>query len=57
MHDAQHRSRQGRVKTDRRDAEMLARAHRAGELVAIWAPDAEREAMRDLARARRCGGA
>ncbi len=41
-----------RVKTDRRDAEMLARAHRAGELVAVWVPDAEHEAMRDLVRAR-----
>ncbi len=41
-----------RVKTDRRDSGMLARAHRAGELSAIWVPDAEHEAMRDLVRAR-----
>lgn len=41
-----------RVKTDRRDSGMLARAHRAGELTAIWVPDAEHEAMRDLVRAR-----
>lgn len=41
-----------RVKTDRRDAAMLARLHRAGELTAVWVPDAGHEAMRDLARAR-----
>jgi transposase len=41
-----------RVKTNRRDAEKLAKAHRAGELVAVWVPDQEHEAMRDLARAR-----
>ena len=41
-----------RVKTNRRDAEMLARSHRAGELTAVWVPDAEHEAMRDLVRAR-----
>ncbi len=29
-----------RVKTDRRDAAMLARLHRAGELTAVWVPDA-----------------
>ena len=29
-----------RVKTDRRDALMLAKLHRAGELTAIWIPDA-----------------
>ena len=29
-----------RVKTDRRDALMLAKLHRAGELTAIWVPDA-----------------
>ena len=28
-----------RVKTDRRDAEMLARLWRAGELTPIWTPD------------------
>jgi transposase len=42
-----------RVKTDRRDAEMLARLWRAGELTAIWTPDEEQEAMRDLIRARK----
>ena len=42
-----------RVKTDRRDAEMLARLWRAGELTAIWTPDEEQEAMRDLLRARK----
>ena len=41
-----------RVKTDRRDAAGLARLHRAGELTAVWVPDAEHEAMRDLVRAR-----
>ena len=41
-----------RVKTDRRDATMLAKLHRAGELTAIWIPDAAHEAMRDLVRAR-----
>ena len=41
-----------RVKTDRRDAEKLARLHRAGELTPVWVPDAEHEALRDLVRAR-----
>ncbi len=41
-----------RVKTNRRDAEMLALAHRAGTLTAVWVPDADHEAMRDLVRAR-----
>jgi transposase len=41
-----------RVKTDRRDAISLAQLHRAGELSAIWVPDAAHEAMRDLVRAR-----
>ena len=41
-----------RVKTNRRDASMLARLHRAGELTAIWVPDADHEAMRDLVRLR-----
>ena len=41
-----------RVKTDRRDATMLARLHRAGELTPVWAPDADHEAMRDLIRLR-----
>jgi len=41
-----------RVKTDRRDALMLAKLHRAGELTPIWIPDAGHEAIRDLVRAR-----
>lgn len=41
-----------RVKTDRRDAVKLARSHRAGELTAVWVPDAAHEALRDLVRAR-----
>src|ERR1051325_1271702 len=40
------------VKTDRRDAASLARLHRAGELTAVWVPDAAHEAIRDLVRAR-----
>jgi transposase len=41
-----------RVKTDRRDAQQLARLYRAGELTAIYVPDEEDEAVRDLVRAR-----
>lgn len=41
-----------RVKTNRRDAEKLARNYRAGDLTAAWVPDAEHEALRDLVRAR-----
>ena len=41
-----------RVKTDRRDAVMLARLARAGELSAVRVPDAVDEALRDLVRAR-----
>ncbi len=41
-----------RVKTDRRDAEKLARSYRAGDLTTVWVPDAEHEALRDLVRAR-----
>ncbi|WP_419906047.1 IS110 family transposase [Hoeflea sp.] len=41
-----------RVKTNRRDALSLARLLRAGELTAVWVPDAGHEAMRDLVRAR-----
>jgi transposase len=44
-----------RVKTDRRDSQMLARLDRAGELRAIHIPDATDEAMRDLVRAREDG--
>ena len=39
-----------RIKTDRRDAEMLARLWRAGELTPVWTQDEEQEAMRDLIR-------
>jgi transposase len=42
-----------RVKTDRRDAMTLARLPRAGELAAVWVPDEEHEAIRDVVRARR----
>lgn len=41
-----------RVKTDRRDAEKLARCLRAGDLTPVWVPDAAHEALRDLVRAR-----
>ncbi len=41
-----------RVKTDRRDATKLARCYRAGDLTAVWVPDAAHEALRDLVRAR-----
>lgn len=41
-----------RVKTDRRDAVKLARSYRAGDLSAVWVPDADHEALRDLVRAR-----
>jgi transposase len=41
-----------RVKTDRRDAEKLARCHRAGDLTPVWVPDEAHEALRDLIRAR-----
>src|ERR1043165_2763023 len=41
-----------RLKTDRRDAEKLARCHRAGELTAVCVPSAAQEALRDLVRAR-----
>jgi len=41
-----------RLKTDRRDAEALARLHRAGELTPVWVPDNEQESIRDLTRAR-----
>ncbi len=41
-----------RIKTDRRDALRLAKSFRAGELTAVWVPDAAHEALRDLVRAR-----
>jgi len=44
--------RAARIKTDRRDALLLARKLRAGELTGVWLPDVEQEAMRDLTRCR-----
>jgi transposase len=41
-----------RVKTDRRDAMMLARLSRSGDLTAVRVPGTADEAMRDLARGR-----
>jgi transposase len=41
-----------RIKSDGRDAEQLARCHRAGDLTRVWVPDPETEGMRDLTRAR-----
>src|SRR5712675_2187722 len=41
-----------RVKTNRRDALDLAKLLRAGQLTAVWVPDARHEAMRDLTRGR-----
>jgi transposase len=41
-----------RVKTDRRDAERLARSYWSGDLTFVWVPDADHEALRDLVRAR-----
>ena len=41
-----------RVKTDRRDAEKLARSHGSEDLTAAWVPDAAHEALRDLVRVR-----
>ncbi len=41
-----------RVKTDRRDAAMLARLSRAGELKGIYVPTEADEALRDMTRAR-----
>lgn len=41
-----------RIKTNRRDAESLAKLLRAGELTPVWVPDEQHEAMRDLSRAR-----
>lgn len=41
-----------RVKTDRRDSLKLSRLDRAGELTAVWVPNQEQEAIRDLTRAR-----
>jgi transposase len=41
-----------KVKTDKRDADQLARLLRAGELTPVYVPNAEDEAIRDLSRAR-----
>src|SRR5205823_11000149 len=41
-----------KVKTNRRDAVSLAKLLRADELTAVWVPDSQHEAMRDLTRAR-----
>ena len=41
-----------RVKTDRRDAEKLARSYRSGDLTPVWVPDPAHEALRDVVRAR-----
>lgn len=41
-----------KVKTDRKDAEKLARLLRAGELTAVWVPDQAHEAVRNLVRGR-----
>ena len=41
-----------RVKTDRRDAERLARSYRSGDLTPVWVPNEGSEALRDLVRAR-----
>jgi transposase len=41
-----------RIKTDRRDAVKLAQGYRSGELVPVFIPDPQCEAIRDLERAR-----
>ena len=41
-----------RIKTDRRDAMLLARLARSGDLTAVRVPDGADEAVRDLVRAR-----
>lgn len=41
-----------RIKTDRRDAQTLARLLRIGDLTAVWVPDAIHEAVRELVRCR-----
>src|SRR5690348_6853276 len=47
-----HRRGSDRVKTDRRDAERLARLLRLGEITPVRVPEPEEEAARDLVRAR-----
>ena len=41
-----------KVKTDRRDAEKLARSYQSGDLTPVWVPTPEHEALRDLVRER-----
>ena len=41
-----------KIKTDRRDAMMLAQLLRAGQLTEVWVPDEAHEAMQDLVRMR-----
>ena len=41
-----------RVKTNRRDADQLARLFRSGDLTPIYVPDSQDEAVRDLVRGR-----
>ncbi|MCP3031807.1 IS110 family transposase [Halobacillus sp. A1] len=41
-----------RIKTDKRDSIRLAQLYRAGELVSVYVPTPEDEALRDLVRAR-----
>ena len=41
-----------RVKTDRKDAEKLARCHRLGDLATVFVPTPAQEALRDLLRTR-----
>lgn len=41
-----------RIKTDRRDAQTLARLLRSGDLTAVWVPDPAHEAIRELVRCR-----
>lgn len=41
-----------RIKTDKRDAMMLARLSRSGDLIAVRVPDVVDESIRDLVRAR-----
>jgi transposase len=40
-----------KVKTDKRDAEFLARQLIAGQIAEVWVPDIDMEGMRDIARA------
>jgi transposase len=46
------RSSTDRIKNDHRDAVLLAKPLRAGDLTRVWVPDETHEAMRDLIRAR-----